>query len=139
MKNLIGIAAFACLMWVPVLAQTSNGTAQSTPSAADPDDAAPALVAGAPPPPAAPEVITRNEAGQATVRATRLGDPLVVDGALEESSYQTVASISGFIQVEPAAGEPASERTEAWVFFDDSNIYVAARLWDSAPESRWVV
>jgi hypothetical protein len=139
MKILIGTAAFACLMWVPVLAQTSNGPPRPAPGVADPDDAVPALVAGAPPPPAAPEVITRNEAGQATVRATRLGDTLVIDGALEESVYQTVASISGFIQVEPAAGEPASESTEAWVFFDDSNIYVAARLWDSAPESRWVV
>src|SRR5262245_40057614 len=139
MKNLIGITAFACLMSVPVLAQTSNDPPRPAPGVADPEDAAPALVAGAPPAPAAPEVITRNEAGQATVRATRLEGTLVIDGALEEPLYQTVASISGFIQVEPTAGEPASEQTEAWVFFDDSNVYVAARLWDSSPESRWVV
>ena len=138
MKNLIGIAASACLMWAPVLAQTSTVTPGSAPGV-DPEAAAPALVAGAPPPPPAPEVIARNEAGQATVRATRLEGDFVVDGALEERVYQTVPSISGFIQVEPAAGEPESERTEAWVFFDEANVYVAARLWDSAPESRWVV
>src|SRR5688500_20154680 len=27
----------------------------------------------------------------------------------------------------------ASERTEAWVFFDDQNLYVAVRCWDSEP------
>jgi hypothetical protein len=26
---------------------------------------------------------------------------------------------------------------EVWVGFDDDNVYVAARLWDSAPESEW--
>ena len=36
-------------------------------------------------------------------------------------------------------GEPASEKTDGWVFFDDTNIYVVARCWDSAPESEWVV
>ena len=84
-------------------------------------------------------MITRNDTGQATVRAVRLEGELTLDGALDERIYQTVPSISGFIQVEPDAGQPASERTEAWVFFEEDNVYVAARLWDSAPESRWVV
>jgi hypothetical protein len=84
-------------------------------------------------------VITRNDTGQATVRAVRLEGELTLDGALDERVYQTVPPISGFIQVEPNAGQPASERTEAWVFFEEDNVYVAARVWDSAPESQWVV
>ena len=35
-------------------------------------------------------------------------------------------------------GAPASEQTEVWVLFDDDQIYVSFRCWDSAPESRWV-
>ena len=35
-------------------------------------------------------------------------------------------------------GAAPSERTEAWVAFDGSNVYVSARVWDSAPEIAWV-
>ena len=33
-----------------------------------------------------------------------------------------------FVQQEPHEGEPATDKTEVWVFFDDKNIYVGARL-----------
>ena len=39
--------------------------------------------------------------------------------------------MTSFIQQEPHNGEPGSERTEAWVLFDDENIYLACRCWDS--------
>ena len=92
-----------------------------------------------PPPPVAPEVISRDERGGTTIRAIRLDNGLSVDGVLNEAVYATVPSFGGFIQMEPAAGAPATERTEAWVFFDDTNLYIVARLWDAAPESEWVV
>ena len=91
-----------------------------------------------PPPPIAPATINRDTEGRATVRAVRLTEPLEIDGVLDETMYSTVESFSGFIQQSPDEGAPATERTEAWVFFDDNNIYVSARLWDSAPESQWV-
>ena len=87
-----------------------------------------------PPPPAAPETISRDATGRATVRAVRLTEPLRLDGALDEGIYQTVPPVSGFIQQLPDAGEPTTEKTEAWIFFDGQNVYVSARLWDSAPE-----
>ena len=92
-----------------------------------------------PPPPIAPDVISRDERGGVTIRAIKLDDGLTVDGVLDEAVYTTVPSFGGFIQTEPTAGAPATERTEAWVFFDDTNLYIAARLWDAAPESEWVV
>ena len=91
-----------------------------------------------PPPPVAPATINRDAEGRATVRAVRLTEPLEIDGVLNETAYDMVESFSGFIQQSPDEGAPATERTEAWVFFDDNNIYVSARLWDSAPESQWV-
>ncbi|MGH9335434.1 MAG: DUF5916 domain-containing protein, partial [Vicinamibacteria bacterium] len=80
------------------------------------------------------EVVERDAGGQVTLRAVRIDEPLVVDGVLDESVYRLVPSVSGFIQQDPHEGEPATEDTEMWVLFDDDNIYVAARCWDSRPE-----
>ena len=69
-----------------------------------------------------------------TVRTVRLQKPLRVDGRLDEEVYATVESITDFIQQEPDEGAPATEKTEAWILFDDVNLYIAARCWDSHPE-----
>ena len=100
--------------------------------------AAPTTVIDGAPPPVAPETIARDAAGRATVRAVRLTQPFRLDGVLDEGFYETVPSFGGFIQQTPNEGEPSTERTEAWVFYDAQNVYVGARLWDSAPESEWV-
>jgi hypothetical protein len=91
-----------------------------------------------PPAPVAPAVITRNEAGQATVRAVRLGEPLRVDGRLDEDVYTRTPPITDFIQTLPRNGEPPTERTEAWVMFDAEHFYVSARCFDSAPPDKWI-
>ena len=48
--------------------------------------------------------------------------------------YQTIPPIDGFIQQEPSEGAPASESTQVWIFFDDRNVYVSARCFDSDPD-----
>ena len=83
-----------------------------------------------PPVPIFPEVISRNEAG-ITIRAVRIDEPLHIDGSLDESVYGEIRSISGFVQIEPEDGAPASQQTEVWLLFDDTNVYVVARLWES--------
>ena len=91
-----------------------------------------------PPPPIPPEVINRDDVGNATVRAVRLAQPINIDGELDEPFYSTIPSITDFIQSLPDEGAAPTERTEVWITFDDTNIYVSARAWDSAPESEWV-
>ena len=98
---------------------------------------APGAIDG-PPPPLAPDVIRRDERGDATIRAVELPDGIRLDGQLDENVYFTVPAITGFIQQAPDEGAPATESTEAWILFDADNIYVAARVWDSAPPSQWV-
>ncbi|MEM7415635.1 MAG: DUF5916 domain-containing protein [Gemmatimonadota bacterium] len=85
-----------------------------------------------------PESITRDDRGRATVRAIRLDTPLVLDGRLDESVYSEYAPFGDFIQVAPVAGDPSSERTDVWISFDDTNIYVTCRCWDDAPPEEWV-
>ena len=97
------------------------------------------IIIDGPPPPIAPATITRDPDGRATVRAVRLLEPLSINGTLDEAVYESVPSFGDFVQQQPDEGAPATERTEAWIFYDDRNLYAAARLWDSAPESQWVV
>ena len=87
-----------------------------------------------PAPPMAPEVVSRDQDGKVTLRAIALETPITLDGRLEENIYRRVPSISDFVQQEPHQGQPATEKTEVWVFFDDENIYVSARNWDTHPE-----
>lgn len=87
-----------------------------------------------PPAPELPEVVARDATGRVTMRAVRVSEPLVLDGRLDDDAYRRVRPVSGFIQQEPLEGQPASEKTEAWVFFDDSRLYVGARLYDTTPD-----
>ena len=96
-------------------------------------------VTDGPAPPVAPAVITRNAAGQASVRAIKLLAPLKLDGVLEEDVYQREAPFGGLIQAAPDYGKPETERSEIWITYDDRNIYLTCRCWDSAPPEQWVV
>ena len=89
---------------------------------------------GHPPAPAAPAVIARDAAGRATVRAVRIAEPIRVDGRLDEAVYASVPALSDFIQTDPDHGAPATEKTEVWLLFDDDNVYVVGRCWETAPE-----
>ena len=71
--------------------------------------------------------MNRDEQGRVTVRALRLDGGIDLDGVLDEAVYRTVLAITGFIQLVPDAGAPATEPTEAWILFDDKNVYVSAR------------
>ena len=89
-----------------------------------------------PPPPLPPLTIARDTIGHATVRGMRLPSPLSFDGTLDEAFYRDVQPFGDFIQMEPFAGQAATEKTEVWVFFDDKNIYISARMWESDPSKR---
>ena len=78
--------------------------------------------------------IVRAADGSVTIRAVQLKEPLSLDGRLDELIYESVPSAGGFIQQDPLDGEAATEETELWIFFDDRNLYVSVRCWDSQPE-----
>ncbi|MCC7124419.1 MAG: carbohydrate binding family 9 domain-containing protein [Acidobacteria bacterium] len=90
------------------------------------------------PAPIAPATVTRDDRQRATIRAIKLSAPLDLDGVLDEPVYTENEPFGGFIQVVPIFNGEATERTDVWVTYDDTNIYVSARVWDSAPPERWV-
>ena len=91
-----------------------------------------------PPPPSLPETMIRDDEGKTTVRAVRVPAALRIDGLLDEALYRTVTPISDFIQSEPTAGLPATEKTEVWISFDNEFVYVSMRASESQPD-RMVV
>jgi hypothetical protein len=92
----------------------------------------PVVILG-PAPPDAPEVVARDAEGRVTVRAVRLAEPILLDGLLNDPVYSQVRAIGDFVQQEPHEGEPATERTELWIFFDDTTLYLSVRCLDSEP------
>lgn len=78
--------------------------------------------------------MSRDAKGHLTLRATRPATPLLIDGTLDELAYTAVAPVDDFIQMEPFGGQPATEKTEVWVFFDHRNVYVTMRAWESRPD-----
>ena len=80
-----------------------------------------------------PDSITRDAQGRATMRAVRVPTPLIIDGRLDEEIFRTVRPASGFYQMVPTKGAPASDTTEVWLLFDDEKVYFAARCSEPAP------
>ena len=139
MDNTGIIGPRALSVWLLMLAALCSSAPDA--AAQSPSDAAPLVTTApsrsvplhvdAPPEPIAPEVITRDTEGRATLRAVRVSQPLRIDGALDEALYRDVRPISDFIQVEPDGGQAATERTETWVAFDEDHVYVSFKVWDT--------
>lgn len=75
--------------------------------------------------------IAAPASGQAIANATRTTTAPVIDGVLDESTWQSAAALSGFVQREPMDGAPETERTEVRILFDEDAIYVAVWAFDS--------
>ena len=116
--RLLGVLVLVLLTAVPTFAQDSDPPLEGPPS------------------PLPPEVIARDAQGRITVRANRVSSPFVFDGVLEEPFYREIPPFGDFIQQEPHEGQPATDKTEVWVFFDRDNLYVSARMYDADPGKR---
>ncbi len=70
-----------------------------------------------------------------TLRALRITEPPVIDGRLDDEPWRRAAATDNWVQLAPNSGQVSSQRSEARVLIDASNIYVGIRLYDSAPDS----
>ena len=64
-------------------------------------------------------------------RAERLRGTIRVDGRLDEPAWTAAPVTSNFTQIDPAEGQPGSQRTEVRVLYDDEALYVGVRLHDT--------
>ena len=70
----------------------------------------------------------------AAIHAVRLAAPVKIDGVLDEGVWQG-EGVDRFTQREPQQDAAPTERTVVWVAYDNEALYVAARMYDSHPDS----
>lgn len=68
------------------------------------------------------------------VHAMRATEIVTVDGMLQEQIWQR-PGLGDFKQQRPFEGSAPTQKTEVWVAYDDEALYVAARMYDTAPDS----
>ena len=72
----------------------------------------------------------QSQAATREFRATRTARPPTIDGQLNEEAWSQAQIMSDFTQIDPDEGQPATERTEVRVLYDDRALYVGMRLFD---------
>src|SRR5207244_12022890 len=68
------------------------------------------------------------------LKAVRAVEQIKIDGVLNETAWTNADVISDFRQEEPVEGEPATEKTEIRILFDDKYIYFGIGAVDSEPQ-----
>ena len=99
--------------WLPVLAVLASGLADDV-GAQDTGDG--------------------GARSRSPARAVARAGEIRIDGRLDESAWQAAPAATGFVQRDPVEGAPADEKTEVRILFDESAVYVAARMFDGRPE-----
>jgi hypothetical protein len=67
--------------------------------------------------------------------AVRITNSPVINGVLDDEAWQSGEWAGGFTQNQPYSGRPESQKTEFKILFDDNNLYVAIKAFDTSPDS----
>jgi hypothetical protein len=101
-----------------------------------------ALLPQSPPQPPAPEALAPPPAasvvegkGAPTFSIPRLDETAVIDGRLDEPAWSKATRLGGFSEYQPVDSQPASERTEVFIWFSPKALHVGIVAYDSVPGS----
>ncbi|MCC7418216.1 MAG: carbohydrate binding family 9 domain-containing protein [Acidobacteria bacterium] len=75
----------------------------------------------------------RSSDGRLVLTAVEASGGIRVDGALDDEAWEHATPVSGFLQSEPAEGQPATQQTEVRIAYDQNNLYIAAFCRDDSP------
>jgi hypothetical protein len=104
------------MTWLPTVARISGAAILSISLAA---------------PAVAQQVVSpSHRPSAAVVQAVRVSKPPVIDGQLNDEAWSLASPAGGFTQQDPDEGRPATENTDIRIVFDDSAIYIGARMFD---------
>ena len=76
---------------------------------------------------------TGNAIAEKTVRIVRADAAPVIDGVLDEEIWSLAQPIGDFHQIEPNEYDEPTEATRVFLLYDDTHLYIGARLLDSRP------
>ncbi len=85
--------------------------------------------------PQEPDGAPAPDSAAASMNVVRALEPPVMDGIVDESSWTLADVATNFLQREPREGQPATERTEVRILYDDENLYVSLIAYDSDPSA----
>jgi Domain of unknown function (DUF5916)/Carbohydrate family 9 binding domain-like len=74
---------------------------------------------------------SQPESGAHRIRILCISDPIKIDGHLDEPAWSQAEAATEFRQQSPTEGAPASEKTEVRVLYDNKNVYIGIRAFDS--------
>jgi hypothetical protein len=77
----------------------------------------------------------KDKRGNFRVTATKFSSSPKIDGTLENPLWEEGIVIDSFTQYEPQEGSEPSEKTVAYIGYDNKNLYIAVRAYDSDPKA----
>jgi hypothetical protein len=81
-----------------------------------------------------PAPVFAQTAPRAALRATRAAVPPKLDGVLDDEAWaRAPLPLDTWISYNPMRGEPATQRTDVWVAYDEAAIYFAFKCFDTEP------
>lgn len=69
------------------------------------------------------------------INAERITSPPIIDGKINDAAWKEAKVGKDFIQLRPYNGQAATQKTEVMFIYDDQALYIAAKLFDTAPDS----
>lgn len=72
--------------------------------------------------------------GNEWVKLTKVKEAPVIDGVLDEAIYKELIPVTNFQTFIPDFGKEMPEKTEAYLTYDEENIYFGFRCYDSEPD-----
>jgi hypothetical protein len=80
-------------------------------------------------------VIVGQDPEKKQYTATQITIPPVINGVLDDEVWKSGTWAGDFIQNAPYSGRPETQKTVFKILFDDNNLYVAIRSYDTSPDS----
>ena len=77
-----------------------------------------------------PHSATMHSIPSPSVRALRRDVPITLDGRLDEPVWAEAQVATDFRQAQPNPGDPATQRTEIRILYDEDALYLGARMFD---------
>ena len=78
---------------------------------------------------------TTRAADPPVAHAVRVTTPPRVDGSLDDEVWKQADPVTGFTQLDPEEGKPATQRTEIRIVYDDDAVYFACMFYDTDPNA----
>lgn len=66
----------------------------------------------------------------------KIGQPIVIDGKIDEEAWKDAAVFKDFIQTGPGDNIAPSKPTEVYMMYDEKHLYIAFKCWDEKDKIR---